>query len=118
MAVVVNPGLDQSGVIGHQGRIHPGRSANPSQGTHTHTLDYLEMPIPTYHACLWTGGGNQSTQRKPLRHRENMQTPHTRRRRESNPQPWRYEANVLTTKPPKIYLGAVCGHSEIYRRHL
>ncbi|KAK3524164.1 hypothetical protein QTP70_018211 [Hemibagrus guttatus] len=36
-------------VIGHQGRIHPGRSANPSQGTHTlsqsHTMDNLEMPI-------------------------------------------------------------------------
>ncbi|KAK3533842.1 hypothetical protein QTP70_032958 [Hemibagrus guttatus] len=38
--------------------------------------------------------------RKPPRHGENMQTPHTRRRRESNPQPWRCEANVLTTKPP------------------
>ncbi|KAK3558702.1 hypothetical protein QTP86_027597, partial [Hemibagrus guttatus] len=23
------------GAIGHQGRIHPGQSANPSQGTHT-----------------------------------------------------------------------------------
>ncbi|KAK3575410.1 hypothetical protein QTP86_026243, partial [Hemibagrus guttatus] len=42
-----------SGVIGHQGRLHPGRSANPSQGTHTHshsltqshTTDNLEMPI-------------------------------------------------------------------------
>ncbi|KAK3507483.1 hypothetical protein QTP70_026049, partial [Hemibagrus guttatus] len=34
-----------SGIIGHQGRIHPGRSANPSQGTHIHTMDYLEMPI-------------------------------------------------------------------------
>ncbi|KAK3506416.1 hypothetical protein QTP70_015746 [Hemibagrus guttatus] len=32
-----------SGVTGHQGRIHPGRSANPSQGTHTH--GNLEMPI-------------------------------------------------------------------------
>ncbi|KAK3509028.1 hypothetical protein QTP70_018534, partial [Hemibagrus guttatus] len=30
-------------VIGHQGRIHPGRSANPSQGTHT--TDNLETPI-------------------------------------------------------------------------
>ncbi|KAK3542381.1 hypothetical protein QTP86_025846 [Hemibagrus guttatus] len=29
-----------------------------------------------------------------------MQTPHTRRRWESNSQPWRCEANVLTTKPP------------------
>ncbi|KAK3559654.1 hypothetical protein QTP86_013610 [Hemibagrus guttatus] len=27
----------EMGVIGHQGRIHPGRSANPSQGTHTHS---------------------------------------------------------------------------------
>ncbi|KAK3524286.1 hypothetical protein QTP70_027014, partial [Hemibagrus guttatus] len=38
-----------SGVIGHQGRIHPGQSANPSQGTHTlihsHNTDNLEMPI-------------------------------------------------------------------------
>ncbi|KAK3570450.1 hypothetical protein QTP86_019444 [Hemibagrus guttatus] len=42
-----------SGVIGHQGRIHPGWSANPSQSTHTHsnsitqshTTDNLEMPI-------------------------------------------------------------------------
>ncbi|KAK3541400.1 hypothetical protein QTP86_024584, partial [Hemibagrus guttatus] len=42
-----------SGVIGHEGRIHPGQSANPSQGTHTHpcsltqshTMDNLEMPI-------------------------------------------------------------------------
>ncbi|KAK3543968.1 hypothetical protein QTP70_032316, partial [Hemibagrus guttatus] len=42
-----------SGIIGHQGRIHPGRSANPSQGAHTHshsltqshTTDNLEMPI-------------------------------------------------------------------------
>ncbi|KAK3572389.1 hypothetical protein QTP86_032684 [Hemibagrus guttatus] len=38
-----------SGVIGYQGRIHPGQSANPSQGTHTHshslTTDNLEIPI-------------------------------------------------------------------------
>ncbi|KAK3521939.1 hypothetical protein QTP70_020053, partial [Hemibagrus guttatus] len=40
-----------SGIIGHQGRIHPGQSANPSQGTHTlsfthaRTTDNLEMPI-------------------------------------------------------------------------
>ncbi|KAK3543507.1 hypothetical protein QTP70_023222, partial [Hemibagrus guttatus] len=26
-----------SGIIGHQGRIHPEQSANPSQGTHTHS---------------------------------------------------------------------------------
>ncbi|KAK3563381.1 hypothetical protein QTP86_023323 [Hemibagrus guttatus] len=91
-------------IIGHQGRIHPGRSANPSQGTHTHShslTHYRQFrDANAYHACLWTGGGNWSTRRKPPRHGENMQTPHTRRRRESNPQPWRCEANVLTTKPP------------------
>ncbi|KAK3539874.1 hypothetical protein QTP70_015784, partial [Hemibagrus guttatus] len=78
-----------SGVIGHQGRIHPGQSANPSQGTHTlsfthaitHTTDNLEMPINL--PCMSLDQG-----RKPPRHRENMQTPHTQRRQESNPQPW------------------------------
>ncbi|KAK3568757.1 hypothetical protein QTP86_016275 [Hemibagrus guttatus] len=42
-------GLLQTGVIGHQGRIHHGQSTNPSQGAHTlshsHTTDNLEMPI-------------------------------------------------------------------------
>ncbi|GAA6081097.1 phosphatidylinositol-3-phosphatase SAC1-A, partial [Tachysurus ichikawai] len=74
-----------SGIIGHQGRIHPGRSANPSQGTHTlsftHTIthygQFFQRCQSTYHACLWTGGGNRSTRRKPPRHGENMQTPHT-----------------------------------------
>ncbi|KAK3538005.1 hypothetical protein QTP70_027326, partial [Hemibagrus guttatus] len=94
-----------SGVIGHQGRIHHGWSANPSQGTHTHThthtTDNLEMPINLPRMFFfWTGGGNRSTQRKPPKHGENMQTPHTRQRQESNPQPWRCEANMLTTKPP------------------
>ncbi|KAK3525307.1 hypothetical protein QTP86_027206 [Hemibagrus guttatus] len=50
MAVVVNPGLDRSGVIGHQGRIHPGRSANPSQSTHTHThTHFRDANQPTMH---------------------------------------------------------------------
>ncbi|KAK3562067.1 hypothetical protein QTP86_027166, partial [Hemibagrus guttatus] len=60
---------------------------------HSHTMDNLEMPINL--PCMSLDWG-----RKPPRHGENMQTPHTRRRRESNPQPWRCEANVLTTKPP------------------
>ncbi|KAK3557689.1 hypothetical protein QTP70_033728, partial [Hemibagrus guttatus] len=34
----LNLGLPH-GVIGHQGRIHPGRSANPLQGAHTHIRD-------------------------------------------------------------------------------
>ncbi|KAK3522694.1 hypothetical protein QTP86_030107, partial [Hemibagrus guttatus] len=61
--------------------------------TQSHTTDNLEMPINL--PCMSLDWG-----RKPPRHGENMQTPHTRRRRESNPQPWRCEANVLTTKPP------------------
>ncbi|KAK3569085.1 hypothetical protein QTP86_022119, partial [Hemibagrus guttatus] len=75
-------------VIGHQGRIHPGRSANPSQGTHTHihsltqshTMDNLEMSINLQ--CM-----SLDRRRKPeyRRHRENMQTPHTRQRREIEP---------------------------------
>ncbi|KAK3536762.1 hypothetical protein QTP86_023003, partial [Hemibagrus guttatus] len=66
-----------SGVIGHQGKIHPGQSANPSQDAHTlmqsHTTGNLETPI-SLEACLWTVGGNR---RKPTKHGENMQTPHT-----------------------------------------
>ncbi|KAK3548657.1 hypothetical protein QTP70_016406 [Hemibagrus guttatus] len=42
-----------SGVIGHQGRIHPGRSANPSQGTHTlsftHARQFRDANQPTMH---------------------------------------------------------------------
>ncbi|KAK3560266.1 hypothetical protein QTP86_003983 [Hemibagrus guttatus] len=41
------------GVIGHQGRIHPGRSANPSQGTHTlsftHYGQFRDANQPTMH---------------------------------------------------------------------
>ncbi|KAK3523365.1 hypothetical protein QTP86_029845, partial [Hemibagrus guttatus] len=40
------------------------------------------------------GGNPQGTGRTCKLHT------HTWRRRESNPQPWRCEANVLTTKPP------------------
>ncbi|KAK3568206.1 hypothetical protein QTP86_000223 [Hemibagrus guttatus] len=46
-----------SGIIGHQGRIHPGRSANPSQGTHTlsfthaitHYGQFRDANQPTMH---------------------------------------------------------------------
>ncbi|KAK3518942.1 hypothetical protein QTP70_016064 [Hemibagrus guttatus] len=70
-----------SGIIGHQGRIHPGQSANPSQGTHTHTTDYLEMPINLQ--CMSLDWG-----RKSPRNRENMQTPHTHGRgRNRTPNP-------------------------------
>ncbi|KAK3570934.1 hypothetical protein QTP86_030714 [Hemibagrus guttatus] len=46
-----------SGVIGHQGRIHPGRSANPSQGTYTLSTDNLEMPINLQ--CMSLDGGRK-----------------------------------------------------------
>ncbi|KAK3552653.1 hypothetical protein QTP86_017877 [Hemibagrus guttatus] len=46
-----------SGIIGHQGRIHPGQSANPSQGTHTlsfthaitHYGQFRDANQPTMH---------------------------------------------------------------------
>ncbi|KAK3520602.1 hypothetical protein QTP70_028612 [Hemibagrus guttatus] len=46
-----------AGVIGHQGRIHPGQSANPSQGTHTlsfthaitHYGQFKDANQPTMH---------------------------------------------------------------------
>ncbi|KAK3512472.1 hypothetical protein QTP70_014605, partial [Hemibagrus guttatus] len=44
-----------SGVIGHQGRIHPGRSANPSQGTHTHShslTQYVQFRDANQPTCL------------------------------------------------------------------
>ncbi|KAK3536951.1 hypothetical protein QTP86_027139 [Hemibagrus guttatus] len=76
-----------SRVIGNQGRIHPGRSANPSQGTHTHSFthaithygQFRDANQPTMHVL--TGGGNRRTRRKPPRQGENMQTPHTQQRR-------------------------------------
>ncbi|KAK3557456.1 hypothetical protein QTP70_027742, partial [Hemibagrus guttatus] len=50
-------GACASGVIGHQGRIHPGRSAKPSQGTHTlsfthavtHYGQFRDANQPTMH---------------------------------------------------------------------
>ncbi|KAK3524324.1 hypothetical protein QTP70_028055, partial [Hemibagrus guttatus] len=77
-------GVPISGVIGHQGRIHPGQSANPSQGTHTHshsltqshTTGNLEMPINLQYMSL-DRGRKPDYPEEPLRHGENMQTPHT-----------------------------------------
>ncbi|MCJ8743944.1 hypothetical protein PDJAM_G00100550, partial [Pangasius djambal] len=42
--------------------------------TSTHTLWTIWKCQTTR---LWTGVGNRSTRRKPPKHRENMQTPHT-----------------------------------------
>ncbi|KAF4092156.1 hypothetical protein AMELA_G00017660 [Ameiurus melas] len=56
--------------------------------THTHPLKHhghFWTRQSACHACLWTGGGNRSTRRKPPQHGENVQSSHTRPRRESNP---------------------------------
>lgn len=52
--------------------------------THSHTIGNLETPISLQHMSLdW--------RKKPE---------HSGRRQESNGQPWRYKADVLTIKPP------------------
>ncbi|XP_060748330.1 beta-N-acetylhexosaminidase isoform X3 [Tachysurus vachellii] len=98
-----------SAVIGHQGRIHPGRSANPSQGTHTlsftHAITHYgqfsrDANQPTYGLSFDQGRKPEYPEETPKTRGEHANSTHTRRRRESNPQPWRCEANVLTTKPP------------------
>ncbi|KAK3520825.1 hypothetical protein QTP70_033044 [Hemibagrus guttatus] len=88
-----------SGVIGHQGRIHPGRSANPSQGTHTHSHSlthygqFRDANQPTMH--VFGLGRKPEYLEKSPRHGENMQTPHTRRRQESTPNPGDASCGVL-----------------------
>ncbi|XP_056608145.1 uncharacterized protein LOC130425787 [Triplophysa dalaica] len=99
-----------SGVIGHQGRIHPGWSANPSQGTHTHSFTHSrthtlrtifpEMPINLPCMSLDQGRKPEYPEETPEARGEHANSTHTSRKRESDPQPWRCEANVLTTKPP------------------
>ncbi|KAK3526441.1 hypothetical protein QTP70_025474 [Hemibagrus guttatus] len=85
-----------SGVIGHQGRIHPGQSANPSQGTHTlssthaitHTTDNLEMTINLQCMSLDRGRKPEYPEETPKAWGEHANSTHTWRRRASNPQPW------------------------------
>ncbi|KAK3538065.1 hypothetical protein QTP70_027417 [Hemibagrus guttatus] len=75
-------------------RVPTHRRAHTHTHSHaiTHYGQFRDANQPTTHVF---GLGEETP-----RHRENMQTPHTLRRQESNPQPWRCEANVLTTKPP------------------
>ncbi|KAK3529364.1 hypothetical protein QTP70_029475, partial [Hemibagrus guttatus] len=73
---------------------------------HTHYTQFRDANQPTW-------GRKPEYLEETPQHGENMQTPHTHmaevfhtlanqhgRGRESNPRPWRCEANVLTTKPP------------------
>ncbi|KAK3561890.1 hypothetical protein QTP86_017449, partial [Hemibagrus guttatus] len=91
-----------SGIIGHQGRIHPGRSANPSQGPHTHSHNphNLEMPNNLPHKSLDWGRKLEYPEETPEAQGGTCKLHTYGRGRESNPQPWRCEANMLTTKPP------------------
>ncbi|KAK3556826.1 hypothetical protein QTP70_022263, partial [Hemibagrus guttatus] len=68
-------------VIGHQGRIHPGQSANPSQGTHTlihsHTTDNLEMPINLQCMSLDRGRKPEYPEETPEARGEHANSTHT-----------------------------------------
>ncbi|KAK3548662.1 hypothetical protein QTP70_016412, partial [Hemibagrus guttatus] len=68
-----------SGVIGHQGRIHPGQSANPSQGTliHSRNTDNLEMPINLPCMSLDWGKKLEYPEETPEARREHANSTHT-----------------------------------------
>ena len=67
---------------------------------HSHTTDnFPEMPINLPCMSLDRGRKPEYPEETPEARGEHANSTHTRRRRESNPQPWRCEANVLTTKP-------------------
>ncbi|KAK3519490.1 hypothetical protein QTP70_031813, partial [Hemibagrus guttatus] len=85
-----------SGIIGYQGRIHPGRSANPSQGTHYR--QFRDSNQPTMHV-FGPGEENRVPGGNPEARGEHANSTHTWRRRESDLQLWRCDANVLATKP-------------------
>ncbi|KAK3547247.1 hypothetical protein QTP86_017814, partial [Hemibagrus guttatus] len=58
------------------------------------------MPINLPRMSLDRGRKPEHPEETPEARGEHANSTHTRRRRESNPRPWRCEANVLTTKPP------------------
>ncbi|KAK3563588.1 hypothetical protein QTP86_031457 [Hemibagrus guttatus] len=68
--------------------------------SHSHTTDNLEMPINLPCMSLDWGRKPEYPERTPEAWGEHANSTHTWRRWGSNPQPWRCEANVLTTKPP------------------
>ncbi|XP_053534160.1 uncharacterized protein LOC128629562 [Ictalurus punctatus] len=55
---------------------HPGWGANTLQGKFTHCGQFRHAKSD-YSTCLWIGGGNQSTRRKPPKLGGNMQTRRT-----------------------------------------
>lgn len=67
----------------------------------TLTSDNLEILI-NLQPCVWSRGENQRTLRKPMKHRKNIQTPHTQcgdGNRTRNP-----EGKSVTTTPPQLWL--------------
>ncbi|KAK3529512.1 hypothetical protein QTP70_031948 [Hemibagrus guttatus] len=58
------------------------------------------MPINLQCMSLDQGRKPEYPEETPEARGEHANSTHTWRRQESNPQPWRCEANVLTTKPP------------------
>ncbi|KAK3559525.1 hypothetical protein QTP86_013704 [Hemibagrus guttatus] len=73
-----------SGVIGHQGRIHPGQSANPSQGTHTlsftHAITHygqFKMPINLQCMSLDWGRKPEYPEETPEARGEHANSTHT-----------------------------------------
>ncbi|KAK3564780.1 hypothetical protein QTP86_026414, partial [Hemibagrus guttatus] len=71
------------------------RRAHTHSFTHaiTHYRQFRDANKPTMHVF----GPAEET---PEAQGEHTNSTHTRRRQESNPQPWRCEAKMLTTKPP------------------
>ncbi|KAK3542198.1 hypothetical protein QTP86_018490, partial [Hemibagrus guttatus] len=81
--------------------------------TQSHTTDKLEMPINLPCMSLDWGRKPEYPEETPEARGEHTNSTHRWRRRESNPQPWRCEANVLTTKPPcPPYLNISKGNME------
>ncbi|KAK3539041.1 hypothetical protein QTP86_023628, partial [Hemibagrus guttatus] len=59
-----------------------------------------KIPINLQCMSLDWGRKPEYPEETPEAQGEHANSTHTRQRRESNPQPWRCETNVLTTKPP------------------
>lgn len=79
---------------------HPGRDANPPQG-HSHTKDNLETPISLQCMSLhWGRKPEEVSGGNPRNMGEHANATDAGQRRDSNPQPYRCEADMLTTKPP------------------
>ncbi|XP_053531278.1 protein FAM83G [Ictalurus punctatus] len=76
------------------------RRAHSYTHTHSHTTDHLDMPISLRSMSLNRWRKPEYPEETHEARGEFANSAHTGQRWESNPQPQRCEANVLTTKPP------------------